>query len=172
MLEKKACRNGHIRRAKYPTPSGAFFRSMFSILTLYVNPRARLMWVRGAPRHPATESLINDPHRQLRQRALSEKTTPPCNIGGTSAAPRRLDRGDVDLLHAHHRIKRALCFIAASRQRLGQHARRDLPGDVPTCLCTSRTGSPGRHCRRWRSSSGRSLADRQWRSGTRRLRYA
>src|SRR5258707_6481342 len=31
----------------------------------------------------------------------------------TSAAPRRLDRGDVDLLHAHHRIERALCFIAA-----------------------------------------------------------
>src|SRR5260370_12273942 len=48
-----------------------------------------------------------------------------------SAGPRRLDRGDVDLLHAHHRIKRALCFIAAGRQRLGQHARRDLPGDAP-----------------------------------------
>src|SRR5437899_2206878 len=48
-----------------------------------------------------------------------------------SAVPRRLDRGDVDLLHAHHRIKRALCFIAAGRQRLGQHARRDLPGDAP-----------------------------------------
>jgi hypothetical protein len=31
-----------------------------------------------------------------------------------STAPRRLDRGDVDLLHAHHRIKCALCFIAAS----------------------------------------------------------
>jgi hypothetical protein len=28
----------------------------------------------------------------------------------TSAAPRGLDRGDVDLLHAHHRIKRPLCF--------------------------------------------------------------
>jgi hypothetical protein len=53
----------------------------------------------------------------------------PC--GGTSAAPRRLDRGDVDLLHAHHRIKRPLCFIAAGGQRLGQHARRDLPGNAP-----------------------------------------
>src|SRR6478736_4458243 len=49
----------------------------------------------------------------------------------TSAAPRRLDRGDVDLPHAHHRIKRALCFVAAGRQRLGQQARRDLPGDSP-----------------------------------------
>jgi hypothetical protein len=33
----------------------------------------------------------------------------------TSAAPRRLDRGDVYLLHTHHRIKCALCFITASR---------------------------------------------------------
>src|SRR4051794_32938628 len=49
-------------------------------------------------------------------------------IGGTSAAPRRLDRSDVDLLHAQHRIKRALCFITAGRHRLNQHAWRDLPG--------------------------------------------
>jgi hypothetical protein len=27
--------------------------------------------------------------------------------------PRRLDRGDIDLLHPHHRVKCALCFIAA-----------------------------------------------------------
>src|SRR5262245_48725529 len=52
----------------------------------------------------------------------------------TSAAPRGLDRGDVNLLHAHHRIKRALCFIAAGRQRLGQHARRDLPRYAPPVL--------------------------------------
>jgi cytokinin dehydrogenase len=32
--------------------------------------------------------------------------------GATSAAPGRRDRGDVDLLHPHHRIKCALCFIA------------------------------------------------------------
>src|SRR5882757_6640630 len=53
------------------------------------------------------------------------------SCGRTSAAPRRLDRGNVDLLHAHHRLKRALCFIAAGRHRLSQHARRDLPGDTP-----------------------------------------
>jgi hypothetical protein len=29
--------------------------------------------------------------------------------------PRRLDRGDVYLLHNHHRVKRAFCFIATSR---------------------------------------------------------
>src|SRR5712672_4256675 len=48
-----------------------------------------------------------------------------------SAAPRGLDRGDVDLLHFHHRVECSLCFCAADRQRLGQHARRDLPGDAP-----------------------------------------
>src|SRR4030081_2759724 len=53
---------------------------------------------------------------------------------GTSAAPRRRDRGDVDLLPAHHRLERALCFIAAGRHRLCQHARCDLPGDAPLVL--------------------------------------
>jgi hypothetical protein len=51
-----------------------------------------------------------------------------------SAAPRRLDRGHVDFLHAHHGIEGALCFIAAGRYRLGQRARRDLPGDAPFVL--------------------------------------
>src|SRR6478672_8988434 len=49
-----------------------------------------------------------------------------------SAAPRRLDRGHVNLLHFHHRFKRALGFSAAGGKRLGQHARRDLPGDAPS----------------------------------------
>jgi N-methylhydantoinase A/oxoprolinase/acetone carboxylase beta subunit len=40
-------------------------------------------------------------------------------ISATSAAPGRLDRGDVDLLHLHPCIKCALRFIAASRQCLG-----------------------------------------------------
>src|SRR6266550_4058386 len=51
-----------------------------------------------------------------------------------SAAPRGHDRGDVDLFHSHHRIKRPLCFIAAGRHRLGQRARRDLPGKAPLVL--------------------------------------
>src|SRR5262249_60941104 len=50
---------------------------------------------------------------------------------GMSAAPRRLNRGDVDLLHSHHHLKRAFCFIAAGCERLGENARRDLPGDAP-----------------------------------------
>src|SRR5215470_3595845 len=51
-----------------------------------------------------------------------------------SAAPRRLDRGNIDFLHAHHRIKRALCFSATGRKCFGQYARRDLPGDTPLVL--------------------------------------
>jgi len=46
---------------------------------------------------------------------------------GNSVAPCRLDRGDINLPLAHHRIERALCFVAAGSQRLDQHARRDLP---------------------------------------------
>src|SRR3954454_14537747 len=53
------------------------------------------------------------------------------DLAGNSAAACRLDCSDVDLLHCHHRIKRALCFIAAGRHRLGQHTRRDLPRNAP-----------------------------------------
>src|SRR5688572_22408418 len=72
----------------------------------------------------------SSPCRPEHSAARSQPCVTACNIG-TSAAPRCLDRGDVDLLHAHHRLKRALCLIAAGRQRLGQHAWRDLPGDAP-----------------------------------------
>src|SRR5918999_6337140 len=66
--------------------------------------------------------------------ALSQASTCDRAPSHRSAAPRRLDLGDVDLLHVHHRIERALCFIAAHGERLGQHARRDLPGDAPLVL--------------------------------------
>jgi uncharacterized protein len=56
---------------------------------------------------------------------LSDRASRP------SAAPCRLDSGDVDFLHFHHRIESALCFLATSRKRVGQHARRDLPGNSP-----------------------------------------
>ena len=45
--------------------------------------------------------------------SISPRITAPGSAA--SAAPRRLDRGDVYLLHTHHRIKGALCFITASR---------------------------------------------------------
>jgi hypothetical protein len=37
----------------------------------------------------------------------------------TSASPRCLDGGDVDLLHRHHCRESALCFTATSRKRIG-----------------------------------------------------
>src|SRR5947207_9961273 len=51
-----------------------------------------------------------------------------------SPPPRRLDRGNVDLLHRHHRFEGALCLIATCRERVGQHARGDLPGEAPAIL--------------------------------------
>src|SRR6266581_8882105 len=52
----------------------------------------------------------------------------------TSASPRCLDGGDVDLLHRHHRLEGALCLSATGRKRLGQRARGDLPGEAPAVL--------------------------------------
>jgi len=40
----------------------------------------------------------------------------------TSAAPGRLDRGNVNLLHAHHRIECALCFMACMPERVSTRA--------------------------------------------------
>src|SRR5215203_3908082 len=52
----------------------------------------------------------------------------------TSAPPRCLDGGDLDLLHRHHRLEGTLCLSAASPKRLGQRARGDLPGEAPAVL--------------------------------------
>src|SRR5205823_878135 len=48
-----------------------------------------------------------------------------------SAPSRCLDGGDVDLLHRHHRLEGTLCLTAASRKRVGERARGDLPGESP-----------------------------------------
>ena len=37
----------------------------------------------------------------------------------TSASPRCLDGGDVDLLHRHHRREGTLCLTATRRKRIG-----------------------------------------------------
>ncbi len=52
----------------------------------------------------------------------------------SSAASRRLDGGDVDLLHRHHRLEGALGLSATGRHRVGQRARCDLPGEAPAVL--------------------------------------
>src|SRR5689334_18984515 len=55
-------------------------------------------------------------------------------IVSRSPAPRRLDRGHVDLLHRHHRLEGAFGNTTASRKRIGQYARGDLPGEAPAVL--------------------------------------
>src|SRR6187455_1731395 len=51
------------------------------------------------------------------------------------AAARRLDFGDVDLFHRHHRIERALGYSGiAIGDRFGQCNRRDLPVQAPFVL--------------------------------------
>jgi hypothetical protein len=49
-------------------------------------------------------------------------------VVSTSAPPRCLDGGDVDLLHRHHRLEGTLCLTATSRKRLNERARGNLPG--------------------------------------------
>ncbi len=56
----------------------------------------------------------------------------PCGL--LSASPSRLDGGNVDFLHGHHRCECTLCLIATCRECVGQRARGDLPGEAPTVL--------------------------------------
>src|SRR5689334_5812710 len=68
---------------------------------------------------------------------LGAKSSPSAAASeeATSTAARRLDGGDVDLLHLHHRIERAL---GGSRigvgDRLRQGDRCNLPGQSPFVL--------------------------------------
>jgi hypothetical protein len=75
---------------------------------LYKTGYTRTAIVRNAMLQQGTILLT----QRLSTEELVLKINKMLNIA-TSAAPRRLDRGDVDLLHPHHRIKCALCFIAA-----------------------------------------------------------
>src|SRR5947199_9591620 len=57
-----------------------------------------------------------------------------------SPASRRLDGGNVDLLHRHHRLERTSCLSATGRKRIGQCAWGDLPREAPAVLApTART---------------------------------
>src|SRR5688572_30327626 len=64
----------------------------------------------------------------------SEMNTAPVSlrIGGLAGGP--LDRGDVDLLHRHHRLEDALGPRRVTVHRLGEDARGDLPRDAPLVL--------------------------------------
>src|SRR5690348_2329953 len=60
----------------------------------------------------------------------------PVSLRMDGIAPdRRLDPGDVDLPHVHHRFEGALGDrLVGVRRRLQQHPRRDLPGIAPPVL--------------------------------------
>jgi len=55
-------------------------------------------------------------------------------LSRASAPPRRLDGGDVDLPHRHHRREGPLGLTATSCKGVGQRARGDLPGEAPPVL--------------------------------------
>jgi hypothetical protein len=52
------------------------------------------------------------PKADIAERKWDVRYVPEADI--TSTAPRRFDRGDVDLLHPHHHVKCAFGFVAAS----------------------------------------------------------
>ena len=55
-------------------------------------------------------------------RGDAEETRARCRLTrrpAYSAPPGRVDSGDVDLLHLHHRLEGTLCLTATSRKRLG-----------------------------------------------------
>src|SRR5260221_11935239 len=52
----------------------------------------------------------------------------------SSASPRCLNGGDVDLLHRHHRLEGTLCLATTSRKCVSECARGNLPGEAPAVL--------------------------------------
>ena len=94
------------------------------------HPRRRAEEVRqlsqasAAPLSTALPTVIKETRRIAPAGFFIEGSPPSCGI----------DPGDVDLLHLHHRLERPLRLRAAGGHRLGQGARRDLPGNAPLVL--------------------------------------
>src|SRR6266508_5969887 len=72
--------------------------------------------------------------RRVLQNVVDPEMRPQVPLVSTSAPPRCLDGGDIDLLHRHHRLEGTLCLTATSGKRLGQRAGGDLPGEAPAVL--------------------------------------
>ena len=68
--------------------------------------------VEAAGRRPSCRSDVK-PRAVSKHKSLLEPAV------STSAPPRCLDGGDVDLLHRHHRLEGTLCLTATSRKRVG-----------------------------------------------------
>jgi hypothetical protein len=106
------------------------------LLPYPIFPNARLC-VRNdqAPQGMETPPIPKDRGRDASSRYQDVSELGARFDGAPSSAARRLDGGDVDLLHLHHRIERAL---GGSRVGVGdrfrQGDRRDLPRQSPFVL--------------------------------------
>ena len=112
-------RRGDTKRKHSTTP----LRTRFRHLTLFPlnNPLHLLArdgeWLMSALGQKRTLRLVRlmsalPPKADIAGRQLNVRFVPKADIASTT--PCRLDRGDVDLLHPHHHVKCAFCFIAAS----------------------------------------------------------
>src|SRR5437870_3419670 len=81
---------------------------------------------------PRTVMVSSFSHAKWRPGRIQRESARPRRP--SSAASRSLYGGDVDLLHRHHRLEGALGLSATGRQRVGQRARGDLPGEAPAVL--------------------------------------
>src|SRR5262249_42198519 len=83
----------------------------------------------------AIRSLATDGCASVHFTAAAVSSTKPRFLGLTSTAAGRLDCCDVDLLHLHHRIERALGGSGIGiGDRFRQGDRRNLPGQSPFVL--------------------------------------
>src|SRR4051812_36627492 len=103
--------------------------------------QSRMVVLTGAARVASSGLLISAPGMawtSVKAMALNAAAHSPRRLcapqARTSTAARGLDGGDVDLPHRHHRVEGTLCLTAAGRKRVGQRARRDLPGEPPAVL--------------------------------------
>src|SRR4051812_3671151 len=92
------------------------------------------LWPQSRPLCPLCSRLVVRIVSPLRGLDSSQSFIPSSHaemLPALSPTTRGFDFGDVDFLHLHHRIKRALGLRAARGHRAGQNARSNLPGQSP-----------------------------------------
>ena len=106
---------------------------------------------RGGDRDLKDGSLMVSGMREVEHVTCRAPGAGPACLGGSGSAPGRLDHGDVDLAHFHHRLERALGGRPVGiGGRVDQVRSADPPGHAPSSS-TTRTRSRRRASR---SSSG------------------
>ena len=89
----------------HPTPLGGTRSTRFATPARAVRRQTRRP---DQKQDSSSPSMVESCFRWERQVAVS-----------TSAPPRCLDGGDVDLPHCHHRLESTLCLTATGRKRVG-----------------------------------------------------